>query len=243
MRPLAPSSQRPMATSETPTETSTETPTETPTLDFFQGVHRFTGPRYHLLEIVLEQNESPFGLDPAQWCHQWNVMLVDAAIFNMIPFVELYFSHPPIGINEYISPYKYDCQLPVVVDNASVEMVRIFLAQGAKSKGASLIARAARNGWSNMVQLLLDEGGDPNETENWYQRPYARSDENLGTALTQAIQNGHTHIVKVLLDNGADVNMRHFDERTPLQLAMDYGENTIVALLIAHLEWRRLEGR
>ncbi|KAJ6050499.1 uncharacterized protein N7446_010608 [Penicillium canescens] len=84
---------------------------------------------------------------------------------------------------------------------------------------------AAAKGHTEIVQLLLDNRADINETSD----PY-------GTALTAASWHNHIDIVELLLANSASVNFRYGvsdDFRSPLAAAAERGNLQVVQLLLA----------
>ena len=72
-----------------------------------------------------------------------------------------------------------------------------------------------------MVQLLLDKGADPNET-----------DEDGNSPLHMAFKEGKSDTVRVLLERGADPNKPNEDGNTPLHKAARYGNKEAAQLLL-----------
>ena len=79
---------------------------------------------------------------------------------------------------------------------------------------------AARYGYADIVQTLLDNGADVNA-----------EDKDNSTALMWAAFKGHEEAVKALLDNGADMNVRNKDGKTALVLARKKRHTKIIRLL------------
>jgi len=81
---------------------------------------------------------------------------------------------------------------------------------------------ASQKGASDLVELLLKTGVDPNQPDKYGFRP-----------LYVAAQNGHADVVKLLLSNGSDVNKANKNGDTPLYWAAKNGHADVVKLLIA----------
>lgn len=89
-------------------------------------------------------------------------------------------------------------------------------------KKMTALVAAARKGYREIVQLLLDQGSNIN----------LRSDEQ-GTALHAAARNGRYKTVEVLLSEGADVNALNTKLGTALHAAVQNGHKKNTELLIA----------
>jgi ankyrin repeat protein len=81
---------------------------------------------------------------------------------------------------------------------------------------------AARRGHTQLVQLLLDSGGDKD----------ARTDA-VCTPLYLAAQEGHSRVVEILLTAGAHMNAAKNDGATPIFVASQNGHDSVVQLLLA----------
>ncbi len=91
--------------------------------------------------------------------------------------------------------------------------------------GATALHWACLEGWTNVVQALLEEGLDPDirETETGY------------TPLHMAAWKGHNLSVRLLLKHGARVDIRdNVYGNTPLFWANAYGQYSTVALLVTN---------
>ncbi|MBP3546584.1 MAG: ankyrin repeat domain-containing protein [Alphaproteobacteria bacterium] len=84
---------------------------------------------------------------------------------------------------------------------------------------------AIENGHTEIVELLLKNGAEINET-----------DEIGNTALMYAAENGHKEIVKLLLDNGANIKARNEDGDTAKTLALKNKHYDIVDLIFEYEE-------
>jgi ankyrin repeat protein len=96
------------------------------------------------------------------------------------------------------------------------------------STGYALI-EAAQKGYTDMAELLLDKGADPNvlgtsDSDSCYTST---------TALIEASSQGHKAIAKLLLDKGANPNVKtSSSSATALSLASSQGHKDIVKLLL-----------
>lgn len=134
---------------------------------------------------------------------------------------------------------------------------RIDVNTVAPGDGTALIG-AARGGQADVVDLLLDNGADPNLESRGDANPLIAAacaghpdivrrlleaganideivpgDEN---ALMQAVWHGHEDVVRLLLARGADVNARSYERdelRTPLRLARKGGHADLERILLA----------
>ena len=85
----------------------------------------------------------------------------------------------------------------------------------------TLLHKAAIDGHKDVVQLLLDRGGDPDERNT------------IGsTSLHWAAKHGHQHVVQLLLDRGADPHTVNGYGRTVLQEAEGQFHEDAIHLLI-----------
>ena len=112
---------------------------------------------------------------------------------------------------------------------------------------------AVRNGDTKNLELLLEQGTDPNFEDRWgtalgnasvkgrrdiYELLlYWGADPNLkdqfgSTALSGAAQSGHTDIIRLLLDWGVDPNIRNKHGSTALMYASRSGNIDIIRLLL-----------
>lgn len=90
--------------------------------------------------------------------------------------------------------------------DGQVEVVKMLLDLGFKAKGElggeALIQASESDANTEMVELLINAGADPNtigEESTYYVERYS--------ALTRAAEWGNTEIVKLLLDAGADIHI------------------------------------
>jgi len=106
-------------------------------------------------------------------------------------------------------------------------MCEILLAEGADANlpttttGVSALQRAACQGVTACVRLLLDAGADVN----------ARANDGA-TALLGASYNGRVHAAKVLITAGANLEARTPRNNTPLRLALLKGHREVALTLL-----------
>ena len=121
----------------------------------------------------------------------------------------------------------------------------------------SLLVIAAENGYSDIVQALLDAGDDPNKgydrlplhvaAENGHLETVQRllnsgaqlhaKEEGGQTALMRAAAGGHVLVVQVLIDKGANINAVCKGE-TALMLAAKNGHREVYEFLYPYLRAR-----
>lgn len=106
-------------------------------------------------------------------------------------------------------------------ENGNVDLVEKLLANGAKIGPLALIV-AAREGFSQVVEILVKAGSDIDAKQHWGQ-----------TALMLAAKNGHDDVVAFLLESGADPKLRDKSGATALGIALDNDEPEIAAMLKA----------
>jgi ankyrin repeat protein len=119
------------------------------------------------------------------------------------------------GVNEGTNPNH---PLNLATSMGSKDIVHLLISAGsnvdqrdASSEQLTPVAYAARNGWTDIVQLLLDKGANPNNTRLGSQ-----------SALSYAVQTGSVELVEMLFRYGADVNQLNgrFPYCEPLYLAL-----------------------
>jgi len=87
--------------------------------------------------------------------------------------------------------------------------------------GSTLLHYAVSDGYTPMVELLLDCGADPN----------AKDDRDF-TPLHRAADGGRMHTAELLLRKGASIDVRDDNGMTPLHLASFEGHTDTVRLLL-----------
>lgn len=100
------------------------------------------------------------------------------------------------------------------------------LANDQDTCGHSPLFSAASQGYTDIVQLLLDHGADPNASEHNAPR---------GHALYEAVAGNHLETANLLLDHGADPNAPVESSGVPLSQALGQGKNEeMINLLYRH---------
>jgi uncharacterized protein len=89
--------------------------------------------------------------------------------------------------------------------------------------GARPLARAARSGHLDMVDLLLQRGA-----------PIDARDLAGATALYVAAERGQVAVVQRLIDKGADIHLKGRSGTSPIAVAAFAGRNQVVRILLAH---------
>jgi ankyrin repeat protein len=123
--------------------------------------------------------------------------------------------------------------LQIATGNGHVKVVEVLIRgkaniNAARSDGCTPLHIAALSGDSDIAQLLLDAGADPNRLASQNTAlPHA-------TPLHLAAHFGHSDIAQLLLDAGADPNIPNAATVTPLQLAAWNGHLDVVRALIAN---------
>lgn len=106
------------------------------------------------------------------------------------------------------------------------EYVKIFIGSGADPNyvrgGWSILMRVAREGRSDIAQILIENGAKVNFKGKEGASP-----------LTIAAEYGNVGVSRVLLSNGADINIRNDHGNTALMYGAEYGHPEIVSLLLA----------
>jgi ankyrin repeat protein len=96
----------------------------------------------------------------------------------------------------------------------------------------TLLSRAAELGTSDIIQLLLDNEADANQSD-MNQIDVFRHTQGF-SPLMWAILHGNYRSVKLLLDHGANVDAKHRQGITPLMQAAYQGHTLVARLLLLH---------
>ncbi|KAJ5964565.1 uncharacterized protein N7479_004441 [Penicillium vulpinum] len=123
------------------------------------------------------------------------------------------------------------------VTHNMIEVVNRLIAQGIPVNRKErypkpVLQHAAKNGFVDMVQLLLDRGAEVNAS-------IATSSKE--TAFMLAAENGHLEVMRLLIDGGADIEAELAYENTPaFQRASEYGHANIVQFLLKQSAHRNI---
>ena len=129
-----------------------------------------------------------------------------------------------LGIADW--PRFRDRKLLYAADSGDTAAVRMWLRLGGDLKaqlypGVTPLMCAARHGHRDTLRLILDQGADPNFTENiWYATP-----------LMYAVESGDLGVVQVLLDRGADPRPEDAHKKTALVYALEDNDHDIANAL------------
>ncbi|KAB8067207.1 ankyrin repeat-containing domain protein [Aspergillus leporis] len=133
-----------------------------------------------------------------------------------------------------------------------VSLVRILLAQPGvhvntlEDDDRTVLWHAASHGNEEMVELLLQNGGDITAADIFGKTPLHQAIEKGHASIVKmllsryvcqpllciAARTGNAEIAKSLLDHGLDVNITDAEGRTPLHLAAAKGHDRVVQLLL-----------
>ena len=80
-----------------------------------------------------------------------------------------------------------------------------------------------------IIKLLIDKGGDINASTR-----VGAIIEDGRTPLYNAAESGRKEIVELLIEKGANVNAKDFENKTPLDEAINYKHNETADLLRKH---------
>lgn len=137
------------------------------------------------------------------------------------------------------------------VEAAQLLLDRGAFADGDVGEGGTVLSYAAEGGNIDVVKLLIDHGADVNAPGELGITPLHRAKnaeiaqllidhganvhgDCCDTPLLSAVWNDKNDIVKILIDHGADVNAKDIDGHTPLDIAIERGQDEIAALLREH---------
>lgn len=107
----------------------------------------------------------------------------------------------------------------------NIDMIELLLRYGAKpnmpnSYGLTPLVKSSACGYSEIVEMLLDHGANPNSFSNGY------------SALIEASYHGYCDIIEILLNYGADINITNNRYETSLIAAVGNEHIDVIKLLI-----------
>jgi ankyrin repeat protein len=115
-------------------------------------------------------------------------------------------------------------------------LVALLLSSGARVSNVDVdvLQEAIREGWSDVLKILLEAGADVNR-----QRPsqFVSIDGSGGGSperrlIDIAIETNHPDMVKLLIAHKANVNVADPERKTPLHLAACKGDSALIKLLV-----------
>ena len=117
--------------------------------------------------------------------------------------------------------------IEAVLSGGQTESVKALLAAGAdiNTKGEnsrSALAFASQEGYTDIVNILLDNGASDESRDNDYGR----------TPLWLAAAKGQTDVVRALVSAGADVNTQRNDGISALGIASQEGYTEVAKMLL-----------
>lgn len=118
----------------------------------------------------------------------------------------------------------------------NLEMVELFINYGAQVDRSGALLVAAQHGKLETVRCLIAHDANVNLIR-WTDTMIFKRPDQAESALHRAVKGSHEAVVALLLENGADVNLEDANGKTPLDLARDMKNDSIVRLL---REWRGL---
>ena len=130
-----------------------------------------------------------------------------------------------------------DEHLPILAaaaEVASLEMVELLVAYGAKVVGSGAIVMAAEAGKLDVVLFLLEKGADVNEMGVEHPTNKVNSWEDMGTPVQRAVAGGFAgeEMVRALVDRGADLGLPDRMGRHVMELARIRGDEKMVEILL-----------
>lgn len=116
--------------------------------------------------------------------------------------------------------------LSIAAERGHLAVVRALLEHGAAPNGSGDVSQpplfeAVSGGHQEVVTALVESGADVNPAEDWV----------YNTALHTAVRAGDLAMVELLLGYGARPQVRNYKNQTPLDLAVESGNDEIARLL------------
>lgn len=142
-----------------------------------------------------------------------NIFIVITFLFSTISFES---DSTSISIDFSYAFYERNLEkLKSLIEN-NTKINEIYCGDG------KLIHRAVKEGYFDIVKLLIEMGADVNEGTDYYRE----------TPLHLAAEKGFLEIIKLLLDNGAIINILTTIHQTPLYVAATNGRLEVVEFLL-----------
>jgi ankyrin repeat protein len=167
------------------------------------------------------------GLDVNEYIEVWGEALAVAVEDNNFSWVEFCLDQ---GADPNRAKFdNYRSLLSQAAGNGNIPMMQVLLDQGAERDDSGALIWAAKEGKAESIKFLLDQGFDINEIgiEHPFDRRFL---EDVGTALHKAIE-FHPELVDLLL--GTDMSLVDGQGRTPIELAKQLGRVELLERLKA----------
>eukprot|EP00035_Acanthoeca_spectabilis_P018793 m.403323 g.403323 ORF g.403323 m.403323 type:complete len:268 (+) comp16789_c1_seq5:13-816(+) len=117
-----------------------------------------------------------------------------------------------------LGPTPMQIEVWSAVHAGDVELVKKLVASGAnvnqRRRETSTLHAAARNGFTDLVKILLAEGADHSLKDRWEKTP-----------LHHAATEGHAAVTRSLLQANANINALDRNRKTPLLVALEPVDN------------------
>jgi hypothetical protein len=153
--------------------------------------------------------------------------------------IEILDQHPELatlkwpGPDEQGQPFvKGSTALHYAANDGKVKLMARLIELGAdvNASGAhwfrSVLSWSANNARIEAIQLLLESGADPKSLDALHAAAWG------GSSSGKDEHKDYVAALKLLIDSGADMNdRRHFDNKTPLQTALDSGNQKAIDYL------------
>ena len=129
----------------------------------------------------------------------------------------------------YASSYNLSTDLHLVLHRAQEKFAMMLLIAGIDVKildrcPKSFLYVASRQGFTNIVKILLEKGVDVNRNNN-------KQEDGRRTTLAMACAKGHEDTIRLLVNSGADVNEWDTKYGTALIVAANYNRYKIIQIL------------
>ena len=120
------------------------------------------------------------------------------------------------------------CLIALPGQPSAIELFRILFRHGAKLRGSGALAAAAKHGQKDLIEFLLQQGGDVNDVDldSVYPRRWS--------PLHAAVEARQNDIISIFLNHGADCNVLDENGSTALAVAEAKGDAKIIELLQNH---------
>jgi ankyrin repeat protein len=155
---------------------------------------------------------------------EWKESMRDVDVWEWEEYLDAIKKSDIAYIRNIKDDHAKDMSLLVAAGNGNIEVVKILLSIGANiysvQEGYGVVGSAALNGKIEMVNFLLDNGGDSND--------FRKTDS---SPIMYAAAGGHLEIVKLLEQKGASIHDNDPFGKTTLDYCGDGCERVAVYLI------------